>query len=77
MPAATLLEPLTLRQLELVVHVANGMTFQEIAEAEMISRATVKNTLTMARERAGARNLPQLVAKCVAAGLIVNLADSN
>lgn len=62
------LEPLTLRQLEILAHYANGLRFKEIAELEFISSKTVENTLTAARERAGARTLPHLVAMIVASG---------
>ena len=70
MPRAVLTEPLTIRQIELIAHVANGLTFEEIAEQEMISPKTVKNTLDMARRRVGAKNLPNLVALVVSAGII-------
>lgn len=72
---ATLPEPLTLRQLELIVHVANGLTFDEIAEAEGISPRTVANTLNEARQRAHARNLPNLVAIVMNAGLLMHYED--
>ena len=61
-------EPLTLRQLEILAHYANGFRFTEIAELEFISVKTVENTLTAAKKRAGARTLPHLVAMVVASG---------
>jgi DNA-binding CsgD family transcriptional regulator len=72
---AELLEPLTLRQLQLLVHVANGLSAEEIADAEKISPSTVRNTLHSAKERAGARNLPHLVAIVVSCGLIAHQDD--
>ncbi len=62
------LEPLTLRQLEIVAHYANGLRFKEIADLEFISSKTVENTLSAAKDRAGARTLPHLVAIVVASG---------
>jgi DNA-binding CsgD family transcriptional regulator len=62
---------LTLRQVQLIVHAANGLTFKEIAEAEMISPKTVANTLDEARRRAGASNVTHLVALCVSAGIVL------
>lgn len=67
---ATLPEPLTLRQVEFLVHAANGCTYQEIADIEGVAVDTVKHTLAAARARAGARNLPNLVAIAVSSGLI-------
>lgn len=72
---ASIQEPLTLRQVQLLVHAANGFTFKEIAEREMISPKTVANTLDEARRRAGARNLTHLVALAVSAGLVQHYED--
>jgi len=63
--------PLTPRQLEFVLHVANGMTYQEIADSEFVTLGTVQNALDAARDRAGVRTITQLVALCVAAGFLV------
>lgn len=72
MPATKAIkDPLTPRQIEFLACVANGMTMQEIAEKLFVSPYTVQTTLDAARERAGVRNLPQLVALCVAAGFLV------
>lgn len=60
----------------MIVHVANGLTFAEIAEVEMVSPKTVKNTLDRARERVGAKNLPHLVALAVSSGLVVYFDDA-
>lgn len=62
--------PLTPRQLEFVLGVANGMTYDEIAASQHVSVGTVQNTLDAARRRSGARNLGQLVGLCVAAGFL-------
>lgn len=64
-------EPLTPRQMEFLSMAANGMTAQEIADAEFVSISTVNNALEQARQRAGARNTTHLVALCIAAGMIV------
>lgn len=75
--SVTLREPMTLRQLQLLVHVANGLTFDEISDEEGISPKTVKRHLDDARSRMGARNLPNLVALAVSAGMLVYLDDTT
>lgn len=74
---AQLREPLTLRQLELLVYVANGYTAEEIAEAEFLSVSTVRNHLAAAKKRAGAKTLPQLTAILVSAGLLFHIEGTN
>jgi DNA-binding CsgD family transcriptional regulator len=61
----------------MLVHVANGLTAEEIAQVEMISPHTVRNTLAAAKERAGARNLPHLIAIVVSSGLIFHIPDTH
>ena len=70
-------EPLTVRQLQLVAHAANGLTFEEIAEEEYLSPDTVRNTLVNARERTNARNTAHLTALVVGAGLLIYEDDSE
>lgn len=67
---AQLVEPLTLRQLQILALVASGLTAEEIAEQEVLSVHTVRNHIRDAKERAGVRTLPQLTATLVAAGLL-------
>jgi DNA-binding CsgD family transcriptional regulator len=73
---AQLREPITLRQLQYAIHVANGLDAREIAEAEGVSRHTVKTNLDRTRKKLGARNLPHLVAMLVSSGLIVYKDDA-
>lgn len=61
-------EKLTTRQLEVVCHLANGMTAGEVAERMFISESTVKRTLEAARKRVGARTTPHLVSIVIAQG---------
>jgi len=63
-------QPLTRIQLELVVHVANGLRHDEIAEATHRSVSSVKKTLATAQARAGARTLAHLVSIVIAQGLL-------
>lgn len=64
-------DPLTARQLELLAHAANGLTYEQIADREFIQRSSVKDMLDTARARAGARNITELVALAVHAGFLV------
>lgn len=62
--------PITKRQLELVVYVANGLRHDEIAVETHCSVSTVKKTLAAAQRRAGARTLPHLVSIVIASGVL-------
>jgi DNA-binding CsgD family transcriptional regulator len=64
-------EPLTLRQLQYLAHAANGLTFDEIADREYVTRDAVKSSFSEARKRCDARNVTHLVALAVSLGLIV------
>lgn len=61
---------LTFRQLEMVAHVANGLTTVQIAERMHLSRSSVQATLNTARKRANARTLPHLVSIVIASGVL-------
>lgn len=63
-------QPLTTRQIQIVVHIANGMRAPEIAQLLHLSESSVNATLKVARDRAGAKTLPHLVSMCIAAGLL-------
>jgi len=63
-------QPLTVIQLELVVHLANGKRMNEIAEATHRSRSSVEKTLSTAQKRAGAKTLPHLVSIVIAQGML-------
>jgi len=59
---------LTYRQLEVVCHLANGFTAQETADALYLSISTVKQTLTAARKKIGAKTTVHLVSIVIAQG---------
>lgn len=61
---------LTRAQLEIVVHVANGLRYEEIAELTHRSESTVKLILSTARKRAGAKTTTHLVSMVIATGLL-------
>lgn len=63
-------QPLTQTQLELVVHVANGLKAAEIAERVHRSQSSVEKTLATAQKRAGARTLAHLVSITIASGVL-------
>lgn len=70
-------QPLTKIQLELVVHVANGLRHDEIAETTHRSLSSVKKTLATAQSRAGARTLAHLVSIVIAQGLLEWIPDEG
>jgi DNA-binding CsgD family transcriptional regulator len=55
-------------QLVIAMHIANGMTFDEIAKTVDRSTANVKKHANAARRRTGAKTLPQLVSIVIANG---------
>jgi DNA-binding CsgD family transcriptional regulator len=59
---------LTLTQLTIVMHLANGLTLREIAREMSCSRTSVCNHLGTARKKLDARTLPQLVSVVIATG---------
>lgn len=70
-------QPLTQTQLEVVVHLANGMKMEEIAQETHRSRSSVAKVLNSARDRAGARTLPHLVSIVIASGVLEWKPDDN
>jgi DNA-binding CsgD family transcriptional regulator len=58
------------RQLECIVHLANGMTMLEISATVYVSEGSVKQSLASARKKMGAKNNCNLVSLAVAKGLI-------
>jgi DNA-binding CsgD family transcriptional regulator len=59
---------LTPMQLEIVMHLANGMRMREIATAVHRSRSLVYQQCDSARVKVGAKTLPQLVSIVIASG---------
>lgn len=59
---------LTKRQLELVVHLANGHRVEEIAVMCHLSASSVEKTIRAARQRTGARTVAHLVSLVIASG---------
>lgn len=55
-------------QLEIVMHIANGMTFDEIAKKIDRSTVNTKKHAGIARRKMGVRTLPQLVSAVIANG---------
>lgn len=62
---------ITPRQLELIALYASGYQLDEIATMKFLSYSTVKNHLTTARERVGAKTLTHLCVVLVDHGLII------
>lgn len=61
---------LTQTQLEIVVLVANGSRYDEIADQTHRSVSSVKKILGAARLRAGAITIPHLVSLVIASGVL-------
>jgi DNA-binding CsgD family transcriptional regulator len=68
---------LTQRQQELVMHLANGLRYEEIADEMNLSLGSVKTTVATARRRAGANTVPHLVSIAIAHGILVWNADDQ
>ena len=58
------------RQLEMVKHLANGMTTEEIGGAMFLSVSSVRQQLTGARKKCGAKTLPHLVSIVISQGVL-------
>jgi len=58
------------RQLECIMHLANGMTMLEISSTVYVSEGSVRQSLASARKKIGAKNNCNLVSLAVAKGLI-------
>ena len=67
----------TKTQLEVIMHVANGMRHDEIAETTHRSASSVRKILTNARRATGARTNAHLVSMVIAAGLLTWNPDDN
>ena len=66
----SLLTVLTVRQLEVIEGMANGMADKEIAAALGISETAVRMHVRAAEERLHARSRPEATARAVRQGLI-------
>ena len=55
-------------QLQIAMHLANGMTFAEIATTVDRSTANVKKHANAARRKTNSKTLPQLVSVAIARG---------
>lgn len=67
-PPKTDQKPLTQRQLEIVMHLANGHRMSEIPELMNFSKSSLETTLKRARQRAGARTTAHLISLAIARG---------
>lgn len=68
---------ITNRQLECIVHLANGKTVPEIALALFISKSTVDKCLTSAKSKLHATNNAHLVSIVIAKKLLVWYDEDN
>ena len=68
MTLKTRLDPV---QLEVIMHIANGKSLEEIATLMHRSRSNVSYHIGRARQRAHANNLPHLVSIAIATGDLV------
>ena len=59
---------LTPLQLTVVMHIANGVTLNEIAKKLDLSMSYIQRNADTAREKTNARSLPQLVSIVIASG---------
>jgi len=69
-PAQPLVDPLTDRELEVLRHLAAGMSNREIAQAVFLTEGTVKNHVTSILAKLGARDRTQAALRASALGLI-------
>jgi DNA-binding NarL/FixJ family response regulator len=58
------------RRLKTMELIANGMTYQQVADEMDVSRATVKSSISVVKELLYARNIKHLVAMCIEAGVV-------
>lgn len=58
------------RQLQIVMHLANGFTFKEIANQMYLSVSAVKQQANTARRRCDAKTLPHLVSIVISQGVL-------
>ena len=69
-PAQPLVDPLTDRELEVLRHLAAGMSNREIAQAVFLTEGTVKNHVTSILAKLGARDRTQAALRASALGLL-------
>jgi DNA-binding CsgD family transcriptional regulator len=62
---------LTDRQVECVMHLANGLRYEQIADKMGLSMSSVKQTVKRAQIRVGATTVAHLVSMCIADGELV------
>lgn len=62
--------PLTISQLEVIVHIANGLRVADIARITYRSESWVRQSLTAAQRRAGAKTIPHLISLVIASGVL-------
>lgn len=65
------------RQLECIMHLANGKTMAEIGKTIFVSEGSVKQSLASARKKCGATNNAHLVSIVIARGFLVWNDDDN
>lgn len=72
-----MIAPLTHDQLEVVMYVANGLKYGEVAKATHRSRSSVDKIIIAARKNAGAATTAHLVSMVIAEGLLVWSQEGN
>lgn len=68
---------MTPRQREMLAHVANGMTLNEVGQKLHVSYHTVRNSLDDAKERVGAKSLAHAVLVGLREGFLLIDADGT
>jgi DNA-binding CsgD family transcriptional regulator len=68
--AATLDYPFTKRELEIIRMISEGLTSKQVGQKLSISEETVKTHRRNLLSKSGAKNLSQLISKCIHDGLI-------
>jgi DNA-binding CsgD family transcriptional regulator len=68
---------LTDLQLEIICHLCNGLTQEEIAKKTFRSITNVQLHLTRAKNKTGARSVPHLVSIVIASGALVYTPDGE
>jgi DNA-binding CsgD family transcriptional regulator len=61
---------LTERQLTAVMHLANGLRYEEISTRMDISASSVEKIITSAKKKVGANSISHLVSIVIAGGLL-------
>ena len=63
-------EVLTAREMEMLRHFCQGLSYRQIADTTGISRSTVRNAIDRIQDKAGAGSKPEMVIWAVRAGLL-------